>query len=196
MPHKRRRRGRKSKFVTKRGLPFQLMKYAETKFTDVGALDITLTNPAVIGPQFLAINALLQGVQQGQRIGNMVQITGVYIRFIFETILTGENQWVRIMLSTPRDPTSTAFPFTGMVSLADPDTDTVWYDRVHNCAFQPGGGNGVVVLRKKWKPYMKTIYNDSVPTSIEKNNLQLSILPQNNVGVIMTYTARVYFKDL
>ena len=45
MPYKSRRNRRKSKYVTKRGLPFQLMKYAETKYND-----LLVTNQLIAQP--------------------------------------------------------------------------------------------------------------------------------------------------
>jgi len=77
MPHRRRRRGRKSKFVTKRGLPFQLMKYAETKFNDLGVVDVAVPSTAVIGGLFQSLTLTETGVGQKQRIGNMIQVTGI-----------------------------------------------------------------------------------------------------------------------
>ncbi len=196
MPHRRRRRGRKTKFVTKRSLPFQMMKYVETKFFDNVQQDITAVTPVPVGPQFQAINLMNQGSDTFNREGNMVQQTGLYARFILESALSGTNQWLRIAFVTPRITNSISFPLLNMTTAIDTDTHIVWYDKVHNCAFQPGGGNGVVTVRKKFKPYMKQLYDNLVMSSIQKGSIQIAILPQNTGGVVFSYTVRTYFKDM
>ncbi len=198
MPFKRqRKRGRKSKFVTKRGLPFQMMKYVETKFQTITETAVALTSglPS-IGPQFASLTLFNQGVDQFERIGNMVQVTGIYIRMIHSSILDGNNQWVRVTLTTPRDVNGGEQPISGMTIPVNPDKHIVWHDKTYNSAFQPGGGNGVIIIRKKFKPYLKVMFDDDAGSSITKGNVQLTIVSHNNLGVEMSYTVRVFFKDM
>jgi len=196
MPHRRRRNGRKSKFVTKRGLPFQMMKYVETKFQTLNATDVSCATFPGIGPQFAAVNLIEQGVQQDERIGNMVQLSGIYIRLIHEATNPALNQWLRVTLTSPRDVNGGSRPISDMTTPVDPDLHKVWYDKTHNSAFQPGGGNGVVTIRKKFKPYLKVLYNDDTVTSITQGNVQLTFISKNDLQITASYTARVYFKDM
>ena len=75
MPHNRRRKGRKTKFVTKRGFPFQLMKYAEQKFSTIAVFNAVLTRPSDSTNRKHLTN-IRQGTNQGERVGNMIQTTG------------------------------------------------------------------------------------------------------------------------
>jgi len=196
MPHRRGRKGRKSKFVTKRGLPFQLMKYAETKFVTLNDTNIMVAAFPGIGTQFQSINLLAAGVEQDDRIGNMVQMSGVFVRLIHESRIDTANQFIRVALSTPRDPNSSSRPISDMTTPIDPDLHKIWYDKVHNSAFQPGGGNGIVTIRKKFKPYMKVMFNDDTLTSIAQGNVQLTFISKVDLGVLASYTTRVYYKDM
>lgn len=195
MPHRRRMRRRKSKFVTKRGLPFQLMKYAEVKKHDEIFIQEDLTVIATTGNhrQLLDIN---QGLDIQNRIGNMVQCTGFYIRVMFESVLTGSMQWIRIAVTTPRDTNNTSSPIFNSHTPIDTDVWKVWYDKTHPCPFVPGGGGGVVTIRKKFRPYLKVIYSSGLGGSIEKGRIQMTAIPFNNLGTRMNATARVYFRDL
>ncbi len=196
MPN-RRRHGRKSKFVTKRGLPFQMMKYAEQKFNTITETDVAITSgvPA-IGAQFVSLVGLTQGDEQDNRQGNMIQLTGIYIRMIHQSLLDGGNQWVRVTLTTPRDVNSSQPPISGMTIPVDPDRHIVWYDKIHNTAFQPGGANGVITIRKKFKPYLKVMWASATSTDVTKGNIHLTMVSKVNLGVQLSYTVRTYFKDL
>lgn len=192
---KRRRRARKSKYVTKRGLPFQLMKYNETKYKDIGGSNIVLNTIAPI-IQHNELTLLTQGNSIDQRIGNVAQASGVYTRIVFEAQLTGQMQFVRCVLSTPRITSETGLPISDMVTPIDPDIWKVWYDKTLPCPFVPGGGGGVLTIRKKFKPYMKLIWDSVLGSDITQGKIFFTILPKNALGVQATWNTRLYFKDM
>jgi len=196
MPARRRRNGRKSKFVTKRGLPFQLMKYAETKYNDEGVLDRLLTNPATLGVQFESIVSIGTGNTVNTRVGNIIQVSGFYGRCIYESTLTGQMQYIRICIVTPRDVNNANVPIVDMVTPIDPELHKIWYDKTVPCPFVPGGGHGVLTFRKKFKPYMKTIFDSSVAASVQQGALNFCILTKNDGGATASWCVRTYFKDL
>ncbi len=198
MPAKRRRNGgRKSKFVTKRGLPFQLMKYAETKYHTIGSSNITLTVPPS-GDSVNPLYVIRRGSAEIERTGNEISISGVYIRIIAESALVGSAQYLRAVLYTPRTPQSMlpVVPDSGMTTFIDPDLFVVWFDKTMLVTFTPGGGAGVMVIRKKFKPYMKAIYDQDLGTLIQRGPLLLGLFGKNNLGTNVTFTGRLYFKDL
>ncbi len=96
MPFKRRRRGRKSKFVTKRGLPFQLMKFAETKYFTDSIFGLSLPTPADSSSNRL-INLIRIGTFENERIGQKIQVSGYYIRMTFEAVNTNSMRFMRVV---------------------------------------------------------------------------------------------------
>ena len=118
MPHKRRRKGRKSKFVTKRGFPFQLMKYAESKQIEFTLTDNLLPNPSMIGLGFRSMVNIREGTDLLERVGREIQITGIYIKMIYQAENDNSVRWLRATLFSPRDMSNTdepAFDMTGMI---------------------------------------------------------------------------------
>ncbi len=200
MPFKRNRNGsKKTKYVTKRGLPFQLMKYAETKYSTAtsGApgVDLLLPSPATI-TNLITLTDIRQGDNFNERDGMMIQITGVYIRIIYEAALTGAAQYLRAILYSPRISSSFLAPASDMVNIIDPEQFIVWSDKTVLCPQNPGNGHGVLTIRKKFKPYMKALYDTDIGGSQTKGTLRLLLLGKINNGTSVQFNARVYFKDL
>ena len=159
---RRRRRGRKSKFVTKRGLPFQMMKYQETKFKDKVVIGQILTTLPALPNQLAHLTDISAGDEQDARDGNMIQLTGIYVRIIHEANLTSAGQFIRVCLSSNRNATDFSTPILDATTPPDPDNFKVWYDKTFFTTFLPGGGKGVIEIRKKFKPYMKVIWDSGV----------------------------------
>lgn len=199
MPFKRRMR-RKSKFVTKRSLPFQLMKFAETKidsFTNTNK--ILVANPPTFVDNVELMYSIARGTGADDRIGNIVQASGYYIRCTFAANGTGNQnvmQYFRIIVYQHKIPASTDIPAVGMTDTPDPRRFIIWHDKTMPCSFVPGGGNGVVTLKKKFKPYLKMEWDSSVLTDITKGDLSVMFLAKNDAAVTVDYTVRLYFKDV
>jgi len=195
MPSRHRRRGRKTKFVTKRGLPFQLMKYAEAKFKDQ-AINVNILAPAIFSTNVVTISDVAQGNEQNARDGDHINISGVYARYRINTNDAASPQFVRIVMYTPRVVDTEDLPTTNVVGLIDPAKFKVWYDKTSVPSFQQGSGVGILHIRKKWKPYMKAIYTTSAGDSITQGRLLVLFLSTNSSGVTLSADIRMYFKDL
>jgi len=195
MPHRRRRRGRKTKFVTKRGLPFQMMKYVETKFKTISVFNQVLSDTASLN-QFFSLSSIDGGSDQEQRVGNMAQCSGFFIRLVYEAQLTGQMQYIRVIVYTPRFTGQAVPAIDDMITPADPDLHKVWVDKVAPCPFVPGGGGGVMTLKKKFKPYMKMIWGTDDGEDIEQGQILVNIIGKNNLGTTASWMTRLYFKDM
>jgi len=196
MPFKRNRNGgRKSKYVTKRGLPFQMMKYAETKYHTLDQGPLTLPVPPS-GTNVIRLDDIRRGAAENERVGNEVQVTGVYIRLIYEAALTGTSQYMRAILYSPRLISAVNPPALTVTEIPDPDNVVIWFDKTVLCTFTPGGGSGVMTIRKKFKPYMKSIWDTDLGGSIQKGPLILCLLGHIASGTSVSFSSRVYFKDL
>ncbi len=193
---RRRRNGRRSKFVTKRGLPFQLMKYAETKYNDHTIFDQNLLTAVVGTNQLQSLVTIGGGTSVNSRIGHQIQVSGFYGRLIIDAALTGASQFVRVCVCSPRVTDNATAPIGNMVGPIDPDDWIIWYDKTHMCPFTPGGGKGVITFKKKFKPYMKTLYDTSFSTTVTQGNLVFCILPKTDMGVNASWSIRTYFKDV
>ncbi len=197
MPHRRRRRGRKTKFVTKRGLPFQMMKYVETNFRTFGtSVEFPVKSSGNPGEFFIDITNIPLGTDRFERIGNMVQARGFFMRIIFEAALAGTAQYIRISFTTPRLIGDTLPPITDMVTQINPETHKVWYDKTHYAAFQSGTSRGVVEVKKRFRPYMKLLYEGPAGDDITKGQIDLTIISKVNDGVNATLSGRLYYKDM
>ncbi len=198
MPRRNRRRnGRKSKFVTKRGFPFQLMKYAEGKRNTVGFDKFAIPDPAVFATNVVSlVDDIATGPDNGDRVGNVIQVSGVYVSYVLEAILTGTAQFCRVIMWTPRIADSTELPAPNMVNIPDPDRFIIWHDKVHFAPFTPGGGIGIGKIRKKFSPFMKVMYNNAFIDSVTKNNLHILVLSKIDLGVEISMSARLYYKDV
>ncbi len=196
MPHRRRRK-RKSKFVTKRGLPFQLMKYAESKFLTFSLADFLLTSPATSGLNLRSLVNIREGPGINERIGRQIQLTGIYVKIIYNAVNDNNTRWMRVTLSQPRLPDVIEQPTVGMVDSPSFNETIMWFDKTVLCptigAATPGG---VMVLKKKFKPYIKVRYENNLGADIFQSQLFLTLLPKDTLSVIVSMEAKVYFKDL
>lgn len=192
---RRRRNGRKSKYVTKRGLPFQLMKFAETKFID-DTVNLNIATPATFLTNVVDLTAIGGGSNQSQRDGNSLQMSGLYISYTMATTDVNNPQFGRLIVYSPRATGSTTLPVDDFLDIVDPDEFKVWYDKISIPAFQQGGTSGVHKVRKSWKPYMKVIYTSSSAASVVQGQVYLMFLSATNVGVTLDLHSRLYFKDV
>ncbi len=198
MPARRRHNGgRKSKFVTKRGLPFQMMKYVETKNRLLSALNRNADNPSISGLNNLSLVDIREGSADNERIGSLIQVTGIHVKIIFQGVNSNDLRYLRVGLWSPRIPDATTQPFDNMVDQPDTDTDIMWFDKVMvaplAAASTPGG---VITIKKKFKPYLKTIYQTDLGDSVTKGMLRLILLPKADASVDFSFSAKTYFKDL
>ncbi len=196
---KRFRRKRKSKFVTRRALPFLLMKTAEAKFRDVIAatvpLDIFDTSPVDIN-----LTEIAQGITRDTRIGQSIQITGVFFKCTFGTGVASQvtdARYARAILYSTRD-TDLAPLSTAPIGFPDFDKRVIWSDKVVPLPWNNSMPNSMITIRKKFKPYMKCIYDGSAATSVEKNDLKIMISTDALTGgrTSVRFQARIYFRDL
>lgn len=190
-----RRRSRKSQYVTKRSLPFQLMKYAETK-----QITQTLRNFLPILPgdttQVFELTDILQGDETNERTGNEIQLRSFYARFWCNAV-SSSGVFARFILYSPRLANSNTPPVvTGMGDRIDKDLYVVWLDKWISCSNQQGGGSGLVTMKKKWKPYMKVIYSGSTGTLVKKNGLYLQIITNVTLKCQVNGFASVFYKDI
>lgn len=198
MPYKSRRNRRKSKYVTKRGLPFQLMKYAETKYNDLLVTNQLIAQPPD-GTTVKDLTVIAGGSSNTSRVGTDIQISGVYIKLI----ITGPSApgivtFFRAILYSDRDINTANAPALGVLDPVDPEQFKVWADKTIVCPTNAGspGPNGVMVLRKKFKPYMKAIYNATIGGSITQGQIKLALLASQTLLATVSVHSRVYFKDL
>lgn len=196
MPRRRRRNGRKSKFVTKRSLPFQLMKYVEQKFVVLAIADLPLAVPATTA-NLIHLTAINQGNDQFTRDGNMIQVTGIYAKITFTAVSSAKIRFFRMIIYSPRVTNDINSPVSRVVGLPDPDEFVIWVDKLVPCplpaAATPGG---VMMVKKKFKPYMKVLYDDATGGSIKKNSIRLALIGSEDVAVNINLELRLYFKDL
>ncbi len=197
MPFKKRRKGRKSKFVTKRGLPFQLMKYAETKYLTFSDTDVVLANPASLFVNNINITNIREGTGLNERVGQMIQVTGFHIKIIFKAVNANDLRFLRVGVWLPRIPDDTTAPFTNMVIQNQFEEETMWFDKVVPCPTAGAGTpGGVMTIKKKFKPYLKVMFADDLGESQTKGTLRLIMLPKANASVEASWSVRTYFKDL
>ncbi len=191
-------KGRKSKFVSKRGFPFQLMKFAEAKQADiqqtiilgsVGA--ITRLNPFAIG----------RGTGATSRIGNIIQVSGYYSRWTYQSDTVALVQFWRVTVyQNKKEAQGTDVPATDMVNVPDPRKFIIWDDRtlmVPN-AVNGNGKNGVMIMKKRFKPYLKVEYDSATNTDISRGNIWVQML-SNDPGadhVTLNVDWRTYFRDV
>ncbi len=185
------RRKRKTKFVTKRALPFLLMKQAEPKFQEQDAT--VLVTPGA--PLTLDLTFISQGDGQGQRIGHSIQATGVFYRFVLGVTANVDGPvYIRYILYSKRNNATANLNVTGP-SLPDFDQYIIWSDQLKPAPWTNNISNSVTTIRKKFKPFMKVMYNGTGAGSVEKGNLLLSITV-NTDEMNVNYAGRLYYRDL
>lgn len=194
---RRMRRGRKSKFVTKRSLPFQMMKYAETKLKQQNLVDFTpFSDPTVTADRFELTNIDV-GDRDDERIGNEIQLRSVYAKFTCRNVVA-TSTWVRFILYSNKVPNADNVPVESMADFIEKNNFTIWVDKWVYCTdnVAGGGGNGIVTIKFKFKPYMKTQWTGILGTTVKKGDLSLSIIPSNTEGAQINGYINVYYKDL
>jgi len=198
MPHRRRRR-KKTKFVTRRALPFLLMKNAEPKFREVTSMGL---REDVNTANFInyELSAVTQGVTQNTRIGNMIQITGVHFQCGFaDGTLTDitDIRYARVIIYTSRIATASELQVRPFV-YPDKEKYIIWADKTVPLGYNNTLPNSMITIRKKFRPYMKCLFDESVLNTVEKNPVRVMIssnaLSTNSPSVI--YQSRLYFRDI
>lgn len=193
---RRRRKRRKGKFVTKRGLPFQLMKYVEQKFIRLSIQDLALNVPAT-SAELIHLTEIRTGTQQFERVGHMIQVTGVYGKVTFSALSSTKIRFLRLIVYTPRIVDNTLPPVIRTVDLPDPDQFIVWFDKLVPCPFPAAATpGGVMTVKTKFKPYIKVLYDGITGATITKNSIRLALIGSENVAVNLSLELRLYYKDL
>ncbi len=187
---------KKSKFLTKRGLPFALMKFAESKRGTNNVNNLTLADPPVFSTNTFLLHDLDAGTSAGQRIGETIQQSGYYIKLFCQSIDSNVTSWVRCIVYSPRDDQDTDLPTDDLRDIPDPNRFIVWSDKSVSVAGQPGGGSGIITIKKKFKPYRLGRYSDSSGTNVTKGSLYMLLVTNNSTAVEVLGVARLYFKDV
>ncbi len=189
---KRFNRKRKTKFVTKRALPFLLMKNAEPKFHEIDST-VTLTAASSFT---LDLTFIIQGDGQDERIGQSIQATGVYFRAIMGIagVATTQPSYTRVILYSKRQNATTDLLVTGP-SLPDFDKYIIWSDKLVPNPWTNSISNSMVTIRKKFKPFMKVLYSGSGSGSVEKNNLRM-LMSVNTGSIDVNFAVRLYYRDI
>ncbi len=194
------RRKRKSKFVTKRALPFLLAKNAEAKYFDdpLGGAGILITDNA---PHDSELTLISTGGNVSSREGNEIQITGFYMSFTCAphvlAVADNDIHYIRVVLYSKRSLTIGDLDVTP-TEIISKENYVVWVDKIAQVPLQSSGINAIMKIRKKWKPYMKATFNGTGSDTIVKNAVFLSITSDapNPLLSEFSYAARLFFRDL
>ncbi len=195
MPRRTRRR-RKTKFVTKRALPFLLSRNAEAKRLDIEIISSSVTESTSLDLEFFGMS---QGDSVSQRIGNEIKVSGFMARCTFSIDPTFDLDrpfYARILLWMPRGDISEPSPNPGPTELLDPEKYVVWVDRVIPLPWTNAVSGTVVTIKKRFKPYMKMLFDSGTQGNVQKNALQLSISTDSAAtGLQVSVGARMYYRD-
>jgi len=198
MPHKRRHRGkRKSKFVTRRALPFLMMKQAEAKRNTLTFLDNVLASSINIEQDFSIIG---QGTGANQRVGNEIQATGFVGNYTFSLdpgIPETRPTYARILLWMPRGDSNVVSPDVTPTEFPDPDNYIIWVDRKVALPWTNSLTSSMITVKKKFKPYMLITYDGSSSTAALKGKLQIDITTDSASGsVLCSGSGRLFYRDV
>lgn len=197
MPNQfRRKKMGRSKFVTKRQLPFLMSKIAEPKQINNNFEDILIAKPATAATNGRSLTTIAQGDGKAEREGNLIQVTGYFCSFAVESEDTLIAQWLRIIIYTPRKVGTTLLPADDMTSQPDTDKFIIWHDKTVAPALQPGGGVGLIKLKKRWVPYMKVRYDSGADSSVQENEVIVLVLSHLNEGVKLRAQMRLFYRDM
>ncbi len=193
----RRSRHKKSKYVTRRALPFLIQRQAEPKYNQstVAGLDFFASLP-----EENDLTSITTGTGRGDRIGNQIQVTGVYARGFFSPSHGGETPtdnayMARVILYTPREQSEVFDVLPG--ELIDKERFVIWYDRLVPIPWTNQIDGGRFTIKKSFKPYMKVVYDTSVSTSAVKNSLKILISTNSLLNLVtLDYHSTLYFRDL
>ncbi len=193
----RRFRRKKSKFVTRRALPFLIQRQAEAKYRTGNIVGLDMTAPL---PEENEITAMGTGVNRSDRNGNQIQVTGVYARGFFspnhdDTIPTNSAYMGRVVLYTPRNVTDVLDVLPG--EAIDKELYIIWYDRLVHIPWTNSVTGNTFTIKKSFKPYMKVTYDSSGTTSVVKNPLKILISCNSPTNfVTLDYHWKLYYRDM
>lgn len=194
--YSRRRMRKSSKYVTKRSLPFALMKFAEKKFEDTTVVGEVFAAVPSFAQNCIILTDIAQGTGQKARIGNEIQMSGVFLKYICKSTATASN-WVRFILYTPRVIGDETLPAGRPDDPIDPDEFVVWDDTTVSLSNVAGGGDGTYLFKKRFKPYMKVIWTGGDGgTDVTKGELILCILAEGQSVCQISGYNRMYYRDV
>ncbi len=197
MPRRTRMRKRKSKFVTRRALPFLLMKTAEAKRQGDEVQDAILSASSSVEFDLSLID---QGDSVGQRTGNSVQATGFIGNFTFSldpTISETRPNYARILLWMPRGDSNVVPPNVSPTEFPDPENYIIWADRRIALPWINSVQGSHATIKKKFKPYMKMNWDTALAVSCIKGKLQATVVSDSTTGAgRLTADLRLFFRDI
>jgi len=152
-------------------------------------------------PEQFSLTSIGNGELRSQRIGNEIQVTGIYARGFWmqtpdATFPTDNSYYGRVVLYTPKDnQNDTLDVIPGEV--IDKELFTVWYDRLMPIPWTNSISNAMFTIKKSFKPYMKVVYNSSTSGSETKNAIKLLISTNSGTALVtLNYHLKMYFRDL
>ncbi len=193
----RRSRRKKSKYVTRRALPFLIQRQAEPKYIheSITGLDFIATLP-----EEKDMTAMTIGGGRENRIGNQIQVTGIYARGFFTpshdaTNPTDNAYMARVVLYTPRDQSEILDVLPG--EFIDKERFVVWFDRLVVIPWQNSVIGNTFTIKKSFKPYMKVLYDSALSSSATKNSIKLLVSTNSTTALVtLDYHWTIYFRDL
>jgi hypothetical protein len=184
--------------VTKRALPYLLARKAEKKYEDK-VFDDSLISASPIVQNMSLIAA---GTSVNSRTGNVIQVTGIYGKFLFSNSLDATNPtnkayYGRVILWMPRGDISVTSLDADPGTNIDPDRYIVFFDKTVPIPWANSISNSMVTMKKSFKPYMNMTFDSSSNDSVEKNKLQVSIFSNTNAAIVeCAGNIRMYYRDL
>jgi len=173
------------------------MKFAETKQADTFLADEVLGSIGALTR--LNPFAISRGTGATSRIGNIIQVSGYYSRWTYVSNTVSDTVfWRVIVYQNKKDTQSTDSPLTDMVNVPDPRKFIIWDDRtmmVPN-AVNGNGKNGIMVLKKRFKPYLKVEYDSATNTDITRGGVFVEFLASQPDIVTVNADFRTYFRDV
>lgn len=195
MPFRRKRTGHSSP-LTRRSLAGAVKRLSETKRKDVNLVPVVVATPPTFALSVLPLNEIQAGDTVHNREGNQIQMSSFSITCTLVSNDVNNSQFGRVIVYTPRDPSSTEFPVNTVTQHVDPEQFIVWHDRLVVPGFQNGGGLGKIKLRTKFKPYMKTLFSNIDADSITQGRLYIFWMSETDQGIKFSFGSRVNYKDL
>ncbi len=84
-----------------------------------------------------------------------------------------------------------------MVTAPNYEDYVIWHDKTYTAPFSAAATpGGVVVIKKKFKPYMTSLYTTDQGDSLTKGSLRIIMIGSADVAVKVSMSARLYFKDV
>jgi len=196
---KRKYTRKKRKYVTKRSFPFMLMKHAEPKHVELERKAQELNGA---GADIIPLNEIDRGTTVGSRNGNEVQLTGFYFRGYTSKSTaaltpTDSTYMVRVVIYTPREMVDAAMD-TQPGDLIDKEKYIIWKDILVPVPWANSIRGNTFVLKHRFKPYMKVIWNSATNDDFVKGPLYMNIgtdSPSTN-NVKYSIQGRTYFRDI